>query len=628
MAASTTTQSDDVLLERLFAPEPRWGWEYVQPPSPRPSAEAASPPEWHDPPPADTRSIEAARRKAWSKILRRGPVAAIVLVAGLTELAHGGIIVVVAVLVLSYFWFGPIVLAKPRAAAARRKVERERAARRAAYDAELERWRGRLDAHEAAERRRADAALLWYPLRVESQPGRVDVFGGTPAGWASLIGTFGSALLTAGSSVVVLDFSEGDVGAGLSALAAHRSFAVRRLEVPAELSRLRLLEGLSAEDVAEILAAAASTARDTQDKAETRALDADLLATVTKRLDGSFTLARLSAGLQVLRRVYDGGDDGPLSPYEEARLAAQVDTVGHTERVENELRYLSNLIDLLAGDEHTPGAEGDDSPAGGAPLTLVVSNTHSERRLQFTESLVLHAVLHQLRAGVDRLSADVVIIAGGARLGTEVLEALARHARRRGIHVIFMLEHLRGDLEQFLGGSGSAALLMQMPNPKEAELAARFIGKGHKFVLSQVTRSAGETRTSSGGTSTGTSYGTSLTENSSGPFVDGVSFGPFGRTWSSTESRTQSRQATQGWSEARATTSGTIDARVYEYTVEPATLQSLPQTAFVLVEAGGAGRRVRFGDCNPGILALDRVSDAPRDPDAGARPETDRQASA
>jgi hypothetical protein len=46
--------------------------------------------------------------------------------------------------------------------------------------------------------------------------------------------------------------------------------------------------------------------------------------------------------------------------------------------------------------------------------------------------------------------------------------------------------------------------------------------------------------------------------------------------------------------------------------VEPAVLQSLPETAFVLVEAAAGGRRVRFGDCNPGIAMLERVADAPR----------------
>lgn len=616
MATSSTTTADESLLERLFSPLPRWGWEFVQPPSPRPSPEAARPPRWQEPPAADTRSIEAARWKARRKLRGRILIAGFLLLVGLAEVAHGGIVLVLPALALSYFWFGPIVLAGRRVAAAQRKVDEERAARRAAYEAQVADWRRRVDGHAVAERRRIDAELLWYPLRLESGPSRVDVFGGTPAGWASLTATIGSTLLAAGASMVILDFSEADIGGGLAALAAHRSFPVRRCETPQQLAGLHLLDGLTPEDVAEVIAAAANTGRQTADRVETRALDADLLAAVTGRLDAPFTFGRLSAGLRVLRRVYDGGEDGPLLPDEEARLTTQVDAIGHTERVENELRYLNNVADLLARDEPTTAPDGGRP----APLTIVAPATHSERRKEFTENLVLHGLLHQLRAGVDRLSADVVIVAGAARFGTETLEALARHARRRGVEVVLMLEHLRGDLEQFLGGSGSAALLMQMPNPKEAELAAQFIGRGHKFVLSQVTRSIGETHTQTGGTSTGSSEGTSWTEgrNSGVSYGPGLSFGPFGRSTnrgrssSFGESHTYSRQTSDGWSEAQATTSGTTEARVYEYTVEPAALQSLPPTAFVLVEPGGDGRRVRFGDCNPGIVALDRVSDEPR----------------
>ena len=47
---------------------------------------------------------------------------------------------------------------------------------------------------------------------------------------------------------------------------------------------------------------------------------------------------------------------------------------------------------------------------------------------------------------------------------------------------------------------------------------------------------------------------------------------------------------------------------MYEFQVEPTALQSLAPTAFVLVEAGPTGRRVVMGDCNPGIVLLDRVA--------------------
>jgi hypothetical protein len=81
-----------------------------------------------------------------------------------------------------------------------------------------------------------------------------------------------------------------------------------------------------------------------------------------------------------------------------------------------------------------------------------------------------------------------------------------------------------------------------------------------------------------------------------------------------TESRSRTWQETVSRSVSDSTTDGTVTARVYEFAVEPTTIQSLPPTAFVLVEAGSSGRRVVLADCNPGITLLDRVATTPQVP--------------
>jgi hypothetical protein len=57
-----------------------------------------------------------------------------------------------------------------------------------------------------------------------------------------------------------------------------------------------------------------------------------------------------------------------------------------------------------------------------------------------------------------------------------------------------------------------------------------------------------------------------------------------------------------GWTTGTTDTVSGGDQRVYEFTVEPGTLQGLADTAFVVVRSDGAnGRRARFGDCHPAI---------------------------
>ncbi len=78
------------------------------------------------------------------------------------------------------------------------------------------------------------------------------------------------------------------------------------------------------------------------------------------------------------------------------------------------------------------------------------------------------------------------------------------------------------------------------------------------------------------------------------------------RSWSTTSSRAQGTN----WSDA------TSLQRVYEYTVEPRTLQDLPDYAMLLVESSAGGPVLRAVECNPDIITLPRMSMDPL-PDLG-----------
>src|SRR5262249_59664124 len=94
---------------------------------------------------------------------------------------------------------------------------------------------------------------------------RVDVFGGTGDGWASLITTVGSSLLCSGGRVMVIDLSEQHVADGLAAFAETAGFTVSNVELLRDAPSGMLLQGLTREDVAEVVASGLATIRSSWD---------------------------------------------------------------------------------------------------------------------------------------------------------------------------------------------------------------------------------------------------------------------------------------------------------------------------------------------------------------------------
>lgn len=87
---------------------------------------------------------------------------------------------------------------------------------------------------------------------------------------------------------------------------------------------------------------------------------------------------------------------------------------------------------------------------------------------------------------------------------------------------------------------------------------------------------------------------------------------------STSDTRGTATSTSRNWSAAYAFAEGTnwSDAdttqRVYEYAVEPVTLQHLPDHALLLVlSAPGGGRTITPVECDPAIITLDRVTTGP-----------------
>ncbi len=482
----------------------------------------------------------------------------------------------------------PYLEYKWKASVAKQKREELRSAHEAAF----ERWKRDVLAHDAAERRRVDEALRWFPVHLVSRPRRVDVYGGTADGWAALLATLGGSLLANGKGLWLLDLSHQTVGRELTALADVQRVPVARVELPSTSVPPDLAWGLAADELAEVLAEALSTLRPEGADVDLRATDASILHSVLERLDAPVTFGRIASGLEVLLRVHepDRAPD-PLTPSELDRLTAAIDVVGQSDRIQNELRFVYDVTRLLARAQQNPvTVPAPDQWLVPGQLTILSTHDATERRKDVMDRVVFFLVLHQLRRGRVPANAGTLVIAGAEHLGRSALEAMARQARIAGVRLMLLMTHVREDIRPLLGGQDSATVLMRLGNAEEAKAAAEFIGQGHKFVMNQLTRQVGESH------SKGRSYS-------------------YGEGGSETGGWSTSWQDSVNSSSTDSVTRGKTVSRVYEFTVEPTQIQSLPPTGLILIETNPQSRRVLFGDCNPAVTLLPHVADAPRLPE-------------
>jgi hypothetical protein len=510
-------------------------------------------------------------------------------------------------------WVAPVIFLRSQMTAAQSAAERERSTRRTAYEQAHSEWQRAMTAHDYAEQKRLTETMHWFPLDVRSTTGRVDVFGGLGNGRAALFATMGASLLAARNQVLLLDFTEESIGHPLSVLMHKWGGAVTTLKLPEDLAALDLLAGLNPQDAAELLASAVLAGHRGDEHDDRRDLAADLLVTVLFRLAGAPTMARLVAGLRALNNTYDRHIESSLSDEEAAQLveASHDSVVG--ERAKDELRSLISRLQLLVpAGRPRPGRPGAPFvPFEVTGLTIYSTTAvESERQKHLLDRLLVALSTRAIRSRTGDAASLVLVVAGADHLGTFALESLARHARNSHIRLVYMFDHLRNDVRELLGGPHSAAVLMQLGNAEEAAVAATFIGRGHKFVLSQLSRQRGRTNTIGGGTSSTRQVSESVTEGSShGGSRHGSNWGTH-RSW--TESESMSRSTNRSWSLADSYTDGQVDARVYEFTVEPAEIQALPPTCFVLVDNADGHRRIAMGNCDPRISGVNRVALRPR----------------
>jgi hypothetical protein len=464
-------------------------------------------------------------------------------------------------------------------------------------------WQQRADQHQQAQLAGLGQVDEWGSAE---PPGlRTDVFGGSWWGWQALLTTHGTSILAAGP-LLVLDLS-GQLVSGELTVAAER-YAERNTAqyvLPHDLDRCGLLTRLSEQEFADALAEAIHAGTPGGARAD-RAVDVRILGQLTAALGGDIAPARLAAATQAA--LGHPVRPGLLTAYEQALIAGDLFPPDYQHQIGPNLVRLDAFLTDLARYAGQPAVD----PTVPAYYTcLALDSSARSARGELLTALAVQWLTVQVSGSTA--SAPAVIIAGADEVTRPHLERLAQACERRRVPLTVLFRHLREDALSVLGGGGTAAF-MRLGHHAEAEQAASYIGRQHKFVLSQLTATLGgnetHTRTDTEG------YG--VTDMRGFGSAQGWAEDPLGGgTRNGSLNRSRGLTTSRNWSIARSWATGTSwsDAaaaqRVYEFAVEPSALQHLPDHALLLTVPGRGGPDLRAVECDPAIVTLPGVSTRP-----------------
>jgi hypothetical protein len=541
-----------------------------------------------------------------------------------------------AVLTGHAIWQGERAL-RSRIDAERRRVsglradtERKLFAWQAEHAAKVRAWQAHRAAYEQQKR--------WYAVAAPAGVQRVDVAGGTLSGWSAMLTTAGAYLLAAGGQVTVLDLTESAVALDLIAFASAGQCRVRVLpdDLPELDPGLGLAPGgfsLDGRALADVLALTVSA---TEEHNSTKDLSSDsaILERVIGILGDRATIAGVTAALRTLAQIGDPAEDVAADLID----ADQVDRVRTAFGPGAASRVVIDRAWTLASQLRTLAALGTGHSLEGQTALNVLALS---RRAGALDGKVLAAYLpvslaHILRqAGPGDSRPHTVFVLAAERLRADVLDRLSDACERTGTGLVLAYRDLSPPVRQRLGRGDAAIGFMRLGNAEDAKAASDQIGTEHRFVLSQLTETVGEsvTDTTTGSYTSTAGHTDSVTASQS--VSESTSFGtshgssaergvlPLGRASASrgvqaTDSRTDgtAESVTAGlslstsWGQSTSVAVGASESMAYaaqrsrEFLVEQYELQRLPASAMILSYAGPAGRELVLADVNPGIGAL------------------------
>jgi len=491
------------------------------------------------------------------------------------------------------------------------------------YQQALEAWQQRAAAHQAAEAARLAGQPEWGSLAAPTP--RTDVFGGTLDGWQGLLTVHGASLL-AERPLLVADLSGQHAARQLMLAAGQSRVPAAGFRLPQDLGRSGLLADLTPSQLATAIAEAIHAPGPggfpgpPAGSRSDRALDVRVLQQLAGALSARpVTPQRLAAATQAALGNPDAVPGGILTDQEAERIAGNLFPSGYRDQV------MASLIRLDAALADLAAFATGGWPEKAARLTcLIVDPSARSASGEVLTSLLVQWLTVQVATAPPGQPVPAVILAGADEVARAHTERLADVCEAAGVPLTLLFRHLRNDAVSLLGG-GTAAF-MRLANHAEAEQAATYIGRRHTFAVSSYTATQGGSLTTTQGTSDSYSTGHNASHAGTRSWSDRPDSGPFpghahsgGRTRTTGTSTSQTRGTNfssadgTSWSDTQAT------QRVYEYAVEPAVLQGLPDHALLLVDRSAQGLRLRAVECDPALIHLPGATTAPL-PHQGAFP--------
>ncbi|TDD81833.1 hypothetical protein, partial [Actinomadura rubrisoli] len=469
---------------------------------------------------------------------------------------------------------------------------RERAAAERAYDEARSEWERR---HHAYESQRE-----WYPVAVPPGVDRVDVVGGTLAGWSAAVTTMGAARLAVGARLTVIDLSEGAVAHDLLRLAADRGDDPLVWVLPADLPRLDVTRGLNPEALADVLSLVVGAGEE-QTGTRDLSFDNSILERLIEVLGTDATIPRITAALRVLAQVGDPRDDLRKGLLTDAQLERIATLFGRdaTDRIvirrawalEAQLRKLEKLAT--------------------EPVRLPPSRLHvvsMDRRAGVLTNRVLGtyvttALTHRIRESPPGGRWDhTLFLCGAEKLRGDVLDRLIDACEATGTGLVLMYRSIPPHVRERLGRRGHAAVgFMRLGNPEDARIAAEHIGTAQPLLVAEITDSAGETLFDFAGESYASTVAYARLR---GDGLTDPAWSPLPAPAADDAALVQGISSATAWGRTVAVRRQAEKQRFRELLVEPPQLQELPPTAMVFTHAGATGRRILLVDANPGIITL------------------------
>lgn len=446
------------------------------------------------------------------------------------------------------------------------------------YGVAHNRWRSSVE-QELSQRLLAGEISIWYPLAIpKTQPILPLIGGEPPTDWRESVGVMIEQAMSAGHRTVrVIDLSRHALwrdlyqdlqGSGLSDVLLMAG----SLD-PGQTSS-GLLAGLTVGGASELIADVlrADSSRSGRNDA---ARQMSILTTVASFLsrEPSFTL--LADAAKYALTLDDSGvtllpaEMQALDNYHARHVQNRTSLARDLDDLEQLLAVLASFDRVRQPLKHGRSVSGSAiSLRGIAPLAGGVSHELAAD--------LLSARLAREMAHLDKRRDVLTIVLGADEVAEPILKSIMAVSLQNRSRLVLFFERFVDQALDVVGSAGaSVGGFFRLANNREAEAAADFMGRQHKFELTGLSASDSTSFEWGWSTSVGTDASTSRSMQTGRMFSANV-----------TSSFSRSRNEGQSGGGGTSHTSGRDYSRVYEYILEPASFQALPAASLMMVDVG------------------------------------------